>query len=102
MKIFIVPSESSLKVRKIAVYRFLTSFPIAELLRFNNLKKDRKYSTKNARSWIKSINIDKICDAMWWTSDSKQSLNILCLGKYLSKSFETLEAETRRHYAKDL
>ena len=33
---------------------------------------------------------------------SKQSLNILCLCKYLSKSFETLQAETTRHYAKDL
>ena len=32
---------------------------------------------------------------MWWTSDSKQSLNILCLCKYLSKSFETLKAETQ-------
>ena len=30
---------------------------------------------------------------MSWTSDSKQSLNILCLSKYLSKSFETLEAD---------
>ena len=37
---------------------------------------------------------------MRWTSDSKQSLNKLCLGKYLSKSFETLNAETTRHYAK--
>ena len=25
-----------------------------------------------------------------------------CLGRYLSKSFETLEAETTRNYAKDL
>ena len=39
---------------------------------------------------------------MWWTSDSKQSLITLCLGKYLSESFETLKAETTRHCAKDL
>ena len=39
------------------------------------------------------------CDGL---SDSKQSLNALCLGKYFFKSFETLEAETKRHYAKDL
>ena len=39
---------------------------------------------------------------MWWTSDSKQSLIILSLGKYLSKSFEALKAETTRHCAKDL
>ena len=54
MKIFIVLSESPLKVRKIAVYRFLISFLVPELLRFKDLKKDRKNGTKNARSWIKS------------------------------------------------
>ena len=32
----------------------------------------------------------------------KQSLNILCLGKNLSDSFEALETETTKHYAKDL
>ena len=64
MKIFIVLSESPLKVRKIAVYRFLISFLVPELLRFKDLKKDRKNGTKNARSWIKSIKIDKICDVM--------------------------------------
>ena len=30
------------------------------------------------------------CGHPGWTSDSKQPLNILCLGKYLSESFETL------------
>ena len=39
---------------------------------------------------------------MWWTSDSNQSLIILCLGKYLSESFETFKAKTKRHYAKDI
>ena len=34
MKTFIVLSESPLKVRKIAVYRFLISFLVPELLRF--------------------------------------------------------------------
>ena len=57
---------------------------------------------KNAQLWIKSIKIDKICDIMWWASDCKQSLNILRLGKYLSKSFETLKTETTRHYTKEL
>ena len=28
--------------------------------------------------------------------------NILCLWKYLSKSFETLQTETTRYYGKDL
>ena len=102
MKIFIAISESPLKVRKIAVYRFLISFLVLELLRFKDMENYQKIGTKNPRSWIKSIKIDKICDVMWCTSDSKQSLNILCLGKYLSKSFETLKAETTRHYAKDL
>ena len=27
---------------------------------------------------------------------------MLCLGKYLSESFETLDAKTTRHYAKDI
>ena len=40
MKIFIVLSESPLKVRKIVVYRFLISFLAPELLRFKDLKKD--------------------------------------------------------------
>ena len=38
MKIFISSSESPLKVRKIAVYRFLMSFLVLKLLRFKGLK----------------------------------------------------------------
>ena len=53
MKIFIVLFESPLKILKIAVYRFFKDLP-------NGLKNGRK----NARSWIKSIKIDKICDVM--------------------------------------
>ena len=62
MKIFIVLSESPLKDRKIDVYRFLISFLVPELLRLKDLKKDRKIGMNNARSSIKSIKIDKICD----------------------------------------
>ena len=64
MKIFIVPSESPLEVRKIAVYSFLISILVPELSRFKDWKNDRKIGTKNALSWIKSIRIDKICDVM--------------------------------------
>ena len=64
MKIFIVLSESLLKVKRIAVYSFLISFLVPELLRFKDLKNGQKNGTKNARSWIKSIKIDKICDVM--------------------------------------
>ena len=102
MKIFIVLCESPLNILKIAVYRFLISYLVPELLMFKDLQNGLKNGTKNARSGIKSIKIDKICDVIWWTSDSKQSLNILCLGKYLCKSLETLKTETTRHYAKDL
>ena len=64
MKIFIVLSESPLKVGRIGVHRFLIPFLVPELLRFTDLKNDRKNGAKNARSWIKSIKIDKICDVM--------------------------------------
>ena len=64
MNIFIALFESPLKVRKTAVYRFLISFLVSDLLRFKDLKNYQKIGTKNARSWIKSIKIDKICDAM--------------------------------------
>ena len=64
MKIFIVLSESPLNTRKIALYRFLISFLVPELLRFKDLKTDRKNGTKNARSRITSTKIDKICDVM--------------------------------------
>ena len=64
MKIFVVLSESPLKIRKIAVYLFLISFLVPELSRFKDLKNDRKNGTKNAQSRIKSIKIDKICDVM--------------------------------------
>ena len=64
MKIFIFLSESPLNARKIALYCFLISFLVPELLRFKDLKNDRKNGTKNARSWIKSIKIDKICDVI--------------------------------------
>ena len=50
MKIFILLSQSHLKVRKIAVYRFLISFLVVELLRSKDLKNYRKSGTKNARS----------------------------------------------------
>ena len=46
MNIFIALSESPLKVRKIAVYRFLISFLVPELLRFKDLKNYRKIGTK--------------------------------------------------------
>ena len=64
MKIFIVLSESHLKVKTIAVSRFLISFLVQKLLRFKDLKKNQKNGTKNARSGTKSIKIDKICDVM--------------------------------------
>ena len=59
MKIFIALSVSPLKVRKIAVYRFLIPFLVPELLRFKDLKNYQEIGMKNARSWIKSIKIDK-------------------------------------------
>ena len=64
MKIFIVLSESPINTRKIALYRFLISFLVPELLRFKYLKNDQKNGTKYAQSWIKSIKIDKICDVI--------------------------------------
>ena len=64
MKIFIALSENPINARKIALYHFLISFLVPELLRFKDLKNDRQNGTKNARSWIKSIKIDKICDVM--------------------------------------
>ena len=42
MKILIFFSESPLKVRKIAVYRFLMSFLVLEFLRSNDLKNYRE------------------------------------------------------------
>ena len=64
MKIFIVLCENPLKILKIAVYHFLISFLVPELLMFKDLKNGLKNGTKNARSGIKSIKIDKICDVM--------------------------------------
>ena len=63
-KIFIALSKSPLKVRKIAVYRFLISFLVPELLRFKDLKNYQKIGTKNAWSWIESIKIYKMCDVI--------------------------------------
>ena len=42
MNIFVVLSRSPLQARKIGVYRFLISFQVPELLRFKDLKNDRK------------------------------------------------------------
>ena len=64
MKILIALSESRLNARKNAIDRFLISSLVQGLLRFKDLKNDPKNGTKNARSWIKSIKIDKICDFM--------------------------------------
>ena len=64
MKIFTVVSESPVKVRKIAVDRFIISFLFPELSRFKDLKTTEKNDTKIAQSWLKSIKIDKICDVM--------------------------------------
>ena len=46
MKIFIVLSESPLKVRKIVVYRFLIPFLVLELLRSKDLKNYQKNGSK--------------------------------------------------------
>ena len=65
MKIFIVLSESPLNVRKIALYRFLISFVVPGVIKVKRLEKQpKKNGTKIARSWIKLIKIDKICDVM--------------------------------------
>ena len=45
---FIVLSESPLKVRKIIIYGFLISFLVPELLRFKDLKNYQKNGPKNA------------------------------------------------------
>ena len=92
----------SFKCQKDYRLPFLNIVSSSRVIKVWDLKNYRKNGTKNARSGTKSIKINKICDIMWWTSDSTQSLIILCLGKYLSKSFETLKTETTRHYAKDL
>ena len=52
MKIFIVLCESPLKILKIAIYRFLISFLVSELLLFKDLQNGLKNGTKNARSGI--------------------------------------------------
>ena len=46
MKTFIVVSESPLQLRKIAVYRFLISFLVLELLRSKDFKNYRKMVRK--------------------------------------------------------
>ena len=46
MKSFITLSESSLKIIKIAVYCFLISFLVPELLRFKDLKTTKKMVRK--------------------------------------------------------
>ena len=46
MTTFTVLSESPSKVRKIAVYCFLISFLVPELLRFKDLKNHRKMVRK--------------------------------------------------------
>ena len=96
MKMFIVLSESPLKARTIAVYHFLISLLVLELLR-SKIWKTTKQMVRKIR-----IKIDIIYGIVWWTSDSKQSLNILCLGKYMSESLETLKAKTTRHYSEDI
>ena len=50
MKIFIVLSESPLKVRQVAIYRFLIPFLVLKLLRSKDLKNYRNIGTKSARS----------------------------------------------------
>ena len=59
MKIFIVLSESPLNARKIALYRFLISFLVPELLSFKDLINDRKMVRKmrgqNQSKLIKSV-----------------------------------------------
>ena len=45
-KIFIVSSENPLEVRKIAVYHFLISFLVLEVLRYKDLKNYRKNGRK--------------------------------------------------------
>ena len=47
----------------------------------------------------KTVKVDGTCDVMSWTVGSKESMNVLCVVKYLSKSFETLETQSRRHCA---
>ena len=61
MKIFIALSESPVKDCRLP---FFISFLVPGLSRFKDLKNYKKFGTKNSRSWIKSIKIDKICHVM--------------------------------------
>ena len=82
LKIFIALSETRLKIRKVAVYRFLISLLVPKLVRFEDMKTIEKIVQETTRFWIKSIKIDKISDVMSRTSGSKQLLKILYLGEY--------------------
>ena len=78
MKIFIVLSESSLKVRKIAVYRFVIPFLVPDLSKFKHLENDPKIGRKNARSWI---NQSKLIKPLTSCDGHVMLNNILCLSK---------------------
>ena len=45
--------------------------------------------------WQNLNQIDKICDVMSWASGSKQSLNLQCLSKHISKLFKTSKAKSQ-------
>ena len=53
MKIFIVLCESPLKILKIAVYRFLISFLVPELLMFQGLQNGLKKWYEKCAVWDK-------------------------------------------------
>ena len=53
MKIFIVLCESPLKILKIAVYGFLISFLVPELLMFKDLQNDPKKWYEKCAVWDK-------------------------------------------------
>ena len=53
MKIFIVLCKSTLKILKIAVYRFLISFLVSELLMFKDLQKRPKKWCEKCAVWDK-------------------------------------------------
>ena len=72
---FYCPITKSFKSLKDCRLPFLNIVSSSKVIYVKRFVKRQKTGTKNARSWIKSIKIDKICDVMWWTSDSKPILN---------------------------
>ena len=86
---FIFSYETAKEIRKIAIYRLLTSCLVSKLQSFEDIKIKAKIADTKQWSQLKSIKVDQICDITYNAGRFDEYLNEPILRNYVLEITET-------------